>query len=134
MLKLNIRFFKRLPAHEKKITISTLFTLARIAITPLIVIAMVFQQWGAAFILFVCAALTDIIDGHLARLCDEKTFLGACLDPIADKILILSCFFMLAFVQSPLFTIPLWFVLLVLIKELVLIGGAIALYIIKGHI
>ncbi len=134
MLKLNIQFFKRLPAHEKKITIPTLFTLARIVLTPIIVAAMVMQYWGVAFILFVLAALTDMIDGNLARYYGEHTFLGACLDPIADKFLLLSCFFTLAFVQTPLFTIPIWFVLLVLCKEVVLIGAAVLVYMLKGHI
>lgn len=133
-MKLNFQFFKRLPAREKKITIPTLFTIARIILTPIIVTAMVVQQWGVAFVLFVVAALTDLVDGNLARYYGELTFLGACLDPIADKFLILSCFFTLAFVQSPLFAIPMWFVLLVLFKELVLIGSAIAVYLIKGHV
>jgi len=134
MLKLNLQFFKRLPAREKRITIPTLFTIARIILTPIIVGAMIMQQWGVAFVLFVIAALTDMIDGNLARYYGDHTFLGACLDPIADKFLLLSCFFTLAFVQSPLFTIPIWFVVLVLFKELLLIGSAVAFYLIKGHI
>ncbi len=134
MIKLNIRFFKRLPSHEKRITISTLFTILRIVLTPFIVAAMIWQAWGIAFVLFVIASLSDIADGYLARTLKEKTFLGACLDPIADKFLILSCFFSLAFIQSPLFSIPLWFVLLVLIKELILVGGSFLIFIVKGHI
>ncbi len=134
MIKLNLRFFKRLPAKEKRITLSTMFTFLRIMLTPLIVWAMIVQYWGAAFLMFLIASITDLLDGLLARWLSEQTFLGACLDPIADKFLILSCFFSLAFIQSPLFTIPLWFVSLVLIKELVLVGGAILLFVIKGHI
>ncbi len=133
-IRLNFRFFKRLPPHEKRITISTLFTILRIVLTPFIVAAMVWQAWGVAFVLFLIASLSDIVDGYLARTLKEKTFLGACLDPIADKFLILSCFFSLAFIQSPLFSIPLWFVLLVLIKELILVGGALLIFSIKGHI
>ncbi len=134
MIKLNIRFFKRLPAHEKRITVSTLFTMLRIVLTPFIVAAMMWHAWGTAFVLFVIASLSDVVDGYLARTLKEKTFLGACLDPIADKLLILSCFFSLAFIQSPLFSIPLWFVLLVLVKELILLGGALFILVVKGHI
>lgn len=134
MAKLNIRMFKNLPAHEKKITASTMLTLVRIALVPVIVGAMVLQSWGTAFTLFVLAAITDYLDGNLARLMNEQTFLGACLDPLADKFMIVSCFFTLAFVQSPLFIIPRWFVLLVLCKELLQVAGAIAVYAIKGHI
>lgn len=134
MAKLSFNFFKRLPDREKKITLSTMLTLLRIALAPFIVCAMLYAHWGAAFVLFCIAALSDVLDGYLARWLDERTFLGACLDPIADKLLLLSCFFTLAFVHSPLFSIPLWFVLLVLLKELILVVGAIILYWIKGHI
>lgn len=108
-------------------------TLIRVVLVPFIVASMIMQAWGAAFILFIIAALTDMLDGNLARWLGEKTFLGACLDPIADKLLVLSCFFTLAFVQSPLFTIPHWFFWLVLAKELILIGGFALIYCLKGH-
>ncbi len=134
MIKLNFHFFKRLPPHEKRITFSTVFTLLRIALTPFIVAAMAWHAWGVAFVLFIIASASDWVDGYLARTFKEQTFLGACLDPIADKILLLSCFFALAFIQSPLFTIPLWFVLLILIKEIILVGGTFFIFLQKGHI
>ncbi len=133
-MKLNWYFFKQLPKREKKITLSTAITFMRVVLIPFIIGSMVTGYWGAAFVLFVIAALTDLLDGNLARLLDEKTFLGACLDPVADKLLLLSCFFTLAFVQSPLFSIPLWFVLLVLCRELILISGIIILFLLDGHI
>ena len=132
--KFNFNIFRRLPAQEKRITFSTLFTLARLFLTPFVVSAMIWGYWGTAFFLFVFAAFTDIVDGTLARLLEQKTFLGACLDPIADKILLLSCFFTLAFVKTPLFLIPGWFFILVLSKEVLQVGGAIILYCIKGHL
>lgn len=129
-----MRFFRRLPAHEKKLTFSTLITLVRVILTPFIVWAMFFGKWDVAFGLFLIACISDMIDGKLARLLDQQTFLGACLDPIADKILILSVFFALTFLEHPLFIIPRWFLLIVLCKEMILVGGAFALYLIKGHI
>ncbi len=95
---------------------------------------MIFRYWGLAFILFVTAAVTDVLDGNIARWRKEQTLLGACLDPLADKILILSCFCTLAFVQSPLFMVPKWFFGIVLMKELMQIAGAISIYFYKGHI
>ena len=132
--KINLRFFKRLPAREKKITWSTMFTLARIALVPFIIGCMIVGYWGTAFVLFLAAALTDVIDGNLARLLNEKTFLGACLDPIADKFLILAIFATFAFVAMLLFSIPSWFVWLVLCKEMLLLGGAVLVYRMQGHI
>lgn len=132
--KINLHFFARLPAHEKRVTIATMFTIGRILVVPVIVFAMVLGQWGAAFGFFVAAAVTDSVDGTIARYFDQKTFLGACLDPLADKLLLLSIFSTLAFIDTPLFIIPQWFVGLVLLKELLQITGAIVLYYRKGHL
>lgn len=134
MAKFTLLFFKKLPPHEKKITLSTCFTLLRIALVPFIIGSMLASYWGVACTLFVIAAVTDILDGNIARWRNERTFLGACLDPIADKVLILSVFFTLAFIQSPLFSIPHWFVVLVLVKEMILVFGALAVFGIKGHV
>jgi cardiolipin synthase len=123
-----------LPPREKKITFSTVLTLIRFILIPFIVAAMVMDAWSVAFILFVIAAITDVLDGWTARWLNERTFLGAALDPIADKLLIVAVFATLAFIQPFLFTIPLWFVILVLLKELMQIIGAIFLYRLKGHL
>ena len=122
------KLFAQLSPSEKRITIPTMFTLLRIFLVPCIIVSMALHSWDWAFILFVIASVSDLIDGNLARALDQKTILGACLDPLADKFLLVSCFATLAFVQSPLFSIPLWFVLIVLCKELILISGVIFLY------
>ena len=101
---------------------------------PVIVGAMVMSWWGTAFFFFVFACFTDVIDGFLARFLNEKTFLGACLDPIADKLLLISCFFTLAFVITPLFSVPRWFVFFVISKEVIQIAGASIIYAIRGHL
>jgi len=134
MRAFNFSFLKKLPSREKRITIPTLLTFGRILLAPCIVAAMVMHWWGVAFSLFVIAALTDTVDGTIARSCDQKTFLGACLDPVADKILLLSCFFALAFVQSPLFSIPLWFVVIVLLREMIILGGSLGILLSGGQL
>lgn len=91
-------------------------TLARIAVTP--VIAWLIVQDGPtarwmAFGLFVSAAVSDLVDGRLARTRDEITRFGQILDPIADKLLLVVTF-------VPLYAIgllPLWLVVLVLARE-----------------
>jgi cardiolipin synthase len=126
-MKFDSSFFKTLYNCEKQITFPTLLTIVRIALAPVIAVAMIKQQWGRAFILFVIASLTDMFDGALARRWNAKTALGACLDPIADKILLVSCFAALAFTQSPVFVIPHWFVMLILCKELIILFGSLFL-------
>ncbi|MEX0940581.1 MAG: CDP-alcohol phosphatidyltransferase family protein [Candidatus Babeliales bacterium] len=128
MIERAISLFKEIPVKEKRLTFATFFTLIRISLVPVIASMMIMQRWDYAFIFFLLGAGTDALDGFFARLFDQQTFLGACLDPIADKLLIIVIFFTLAFVQSPLFSIPRWFVLIVFMKELILIGGASWIY------
>ncbi len=122
--KIHIRLFKDLPADEFRMTFPTILTCIRIILVPYIIASMLLHLWGLAFLFFFVAAITDCLDGNLARLLHEKTFLGACLDPIADKLLLISFFFTLVFLETPLFPVPLWFVLLVLLKESIVIFGA----------
>jgi CDP-diacylglycerol--glycerol-3-phosphate 3-phosphatidyltransferase len=101
---------------------------ARIAVTPLIAALPFFDSWTlrlVAFILFLLAAITDYVDGMLARSRKEETDLGRLLDPLADKALLLGTFvpmYLLA-TEFPFVTpfgnvgLPLWIVLVVLGRE-----------------
>lgn len=134
MKKFSFKLFKKLPAHEKKITIPTILSIIRLLLIPFIVASMISHAWHTAFVLFVIAAITDVLDGWLARWLNQRTFLGAALDPLADKLLILAVFTTLAFVQSPLFVIPRWFVFLVLLKEMAQIFGVFFIWHKNGHL
>ncbi len=103
--------------------ISNFLTFLRIFLIPFIVYGISIQNWPAVFLLFLVVSATDLLDGFLARLLRQETFLGKVLDPIADKLLLASSFCALAFLQSPSFAIPFWFVILVLFREsLILVG------------
>ena len=128
MRRFSFALFSKLPADQFRLTFSTMLTLVRIVLVPCIVIAMVKEYWQSAFLLFLIAAVTDSLDGLLARILHQKTFLGACLDPLADKILLIACFATLAFTHVLPFHVPYWFVVLVLLRELLVIIGFIALY------
>lgn len=119
---------------KRYITIPTWFTIARIALIPFIVFALLGHAWDYAFWLFALAALTDLVDGALARVLNERSFLGACLDPIADKLLVVSVFAALAYESAPSTVIPAWFVWLILAKELTLIVGACIIYFRAGSV
>src|SRR5256885_1111441 len=92
------------------VTVPTILTCMRIFLTPFIVYALMQQQWMLAWILFVGAGITDILDGFLARRWHCQTAVGATLDPLADKILLVSCFAAL----SVLSIVPFWFLMLML--------------------
>ena len=125
--------FLKLPG-ERIITLSTSITLVRIALVPFVVRSILAQSWGYVLILFGIAAITDVLDGALARLRNEKTFFGACLDPIADKFLLLSCFTALSCLEQTEAVIPVWFVWLVLGKELLLVGSIVLLHLRDGAV
>ncbi len=105
-------------------TIANVLSMSRVFLAPFVVIGIAFNWWLFSFLLFVVAAVTDLLDGYLARLLHQQTYLGKLLDPIADKIFLLASFTALAFVGSPSFKIPLWFVALVVVRELLIIMGS----------
>lgn len=109
-------------------TVSNALTLLRLCAAPFLVILFYQEAWFYAWVLFVVAGLTDLLDGYLARALRQQTWLGTVLDPLADKALLLATFGSLTFVHSPMFHIPVWFFVLVLARETCLIiGSAIAL-------
>lgn len=105
-------------------TLSNAITIARIALIPSIIDSIKTNQWGMATVLFSIAAISDIADGYIARLFDQQTLFGAILDPVADKILLLACYITFVLYPNKFFTIPMWFLITMLAKELILLLGA----------
>jgi len=100
------------------------FTGARLLLTPFIIGAILERRQFLALTLFAAAALTDTIDGTIARRFGSATPAGAYLDPIADKILLSGVYIALAVVAS----VPWWFVILIFARDLfLLISSALAL-------
>ncbi|MBI4342963.1 MAG: CDP-diacylglycerol--glycerol-3-phosphate 3-phosphatidyltransferase [Candidatus Omnitrophica bacterium] len=102
-------------------TLPTQLTLLRIGLAFLTMALLFLPGWpakAAALAVFIVAALTDWLDGYLARRWNQMTPTGALLDPIADKVLVLGLF--LAFVQLRL--VPAWMVLVILFRELLITG------------
>ncbi len=118
---------------KRWLTLSNILTLTRIILTPIIVLMILRHQWAGAFMLFVIASFSDVLDGYCARLLHEQTHLGAMLDPIADKFLLLACFGALAFLHSPSFSIPVWFFTLIFVRELIILCGGYILLRTRAH-
>lgn len=124
----------RLPDHEKRITFSTLLTITRLLLIPLIMDSIQTREWNTAMFLLSVAGITDLLDGALARLWDEQTLLGACLDPLADKLLVIGCFMSFSCSSGISLSIPPWCTTLIIVKEMVQLTGALFLYSICGSI
>jgi cardiolipin synthase len=101
-----------------------IITLCRLVAVPLTVYFILIGELEAAFWLFVAAGVSDAIDGAIARLFDARTTLGAFLDPLADKALLVSVYLSLAKVGL----LPLWLVILVVFRDLLIVGGVLLSY------
>ena len=98
-------------------------TLVRIILIPFFVDLMIYGYHGAALIVFMVAGLTDALDGALARLLRKQTELGAFLDPMAGKLLILAAFVTLVALDR----IPVWLAVIVISRDVILALGSLVL-------
>jgi cardiolipin synthase len=100
-------------------TIPNILTVVRILLTPVFVMAYTSENFNLAWILFAIAGLTDALDGFLARIWNQRTELGAMLDPLADKTLLVTSFICLALKGW----LPIWLTILVVSRDAIIIGG-----------
>lgn len=99
--------------------IPNLITLGRILLVPIVVWAIASNEMWIAFVLFLAAGVSDAVDGFLAKRFNMTTMLGAYLDPLADKALIVSIYLSLGINGA----IPRWLVILVVSRDILIIGG-----------
>ena len=104
-----------------------IISLGRLLITPIIIWLMLTGAFGGAFWLFLIAALSDALDGTIAKRFDMVTLLGSYLDPIADKVMLVSVFLVLGSHGH----LPLWVVLLVVSRDALIVGGALLLWMLE---
>jgi cardiolipin synthase len=110
---------KRNPSMIRQaLSVPNQLTMLRLVALPFVLISMIYERHDLAFWLFIAAAVSDGIDGIVARHFNQKTLLGEYLDPIADKLLLSSCFI----VQALIGAIPLWTTVLVLSRDVVIIA------------
>jgi cardiolipin synthase (CMP-forming) len=101
------------------LNIPNLITLGRILLVPIVVWAIVSGQMRIAFILFVVAGVSDGIDGFLAKRFQMKSELGAYLDPLADKALIVSIYISLGIAMA----LPIFLVILVVSRDIMIVSA-----------
>jgi len=105
------------------LSVANQLTLLRVILIPAFVILVIYGYLGWALIVFASACLTDALDGLTARWSDQKSTLGAWLDPMADKLLALSTFIVLTVpwlgLANPL---PIWLTVLIISRDVVIVG------------
>ena len=107
---------------EQSLNLPNLLTLLRIAFLPAVVWRFRAGDSFGALMLYVLAMLTDVMDGVLARKLNQITTLGKLLDPVADKLSLLTLMWLFASDGQ----IPAWLLVIVLVKEAILIVGSAA--------
>ena len=103
------------------LNLPNLVTIARILLVPVMVWAIAAGEMKIAVILFIVAGLSDAVDGFLAKRFGMASELGAYLDPLADKVLIVSIYVSLGIVDA----LPRWLVILVVSRDLLIVGGVL---------
>jgi cardiolipin synthase (CMP-forming) len=105
------------------LTLANQLTILRMLLIPVFVLLVVYEYLGAAFATFLIAGITDALDGLAARRADQRSSLGAWLDPAADKLLLVTTFIVLTLPGIPLTNhIPLWLTILLISRDVVIVA------------
>lgn len=110
-------------------TVPNQITLLRLGFLPFFLILVLYEQYQWALFVLVFVAMTDAIDGYLARRLGQKSALGAYLDPIADKLLLSSSFIVLAMEKK----IGWWLTMMVLSRDVLLLVVAAVILVVQGY-
>ena len=110
-------------------TVPNQITFLRLGFLPLFLILMSYEKYRWALLVLVVAGLSDGIDGVLARTLNQRSALGAYLDPIADKLLLSSSFIILAFKHE----IAWWLTILVLSRDILILVVAAVILLVSGY-
>ncbi|MEX3008255.1 CDP-alcohol phosphatidyltransferase family protein [Hoeflea sp. TYP-13] len=102
-------------------TIPNIITFMRFLMVPAVVYALLLGEMMPAFVIFVIAGISDGVDGFIARQFNQQSELGAYLDPIADKLLLVTVFIMLAILGF----LPHWLVVLVVSRDVLIVIAVI---------
>ncbi len=111
------------PVVNSAITIPNFITIIRILATPALVIFLLQNSYDRALLVFLVAGISDLADGYIARNFQQKSPLGAMLDPLADKLLMSASYVTLGYFEK----IPAWLAVVVISRDVVILGGIIVL-------
>jgi len=116
------------------LTYANQLTILRMLFVPCFVILLIYGYPRAATVLFLIAAVTDGLDGLLARKLQQKTVLGSFLDPMADKILLTAAFITLTVPTVPLILhIPTWLTVLTISRDVIIAVSALIIHLQTQH-
>jgi cardiolipin synthase len=107
-----------------------ILTLARILLLPFFAVTIIYKEFKIALIIFIVAAVTDFLDGFIARIKKQETYFGRILDPVADKFFLITSFVLM----SAYGLIPKWLTTIVISKDVIVVAGSIIIYIVTHNL
>jgi len=107
------------------VNLPNIISLGRLLSVPVVIYLILNDFMTAAFWLFIAAGISDGLDGYLAKALGQSSALGAYLDPIADKVLLVGVYLTLGQAGH----LPTWLVIMVVFRDLIIVGGIILLHI-----
>jgi cardiolipin synthase len=113
----------------RALTPANQITLLRLAFVPIFAILVISQKYRFALAVLAAAALSDIVDGTVARLLKQETPLGMALDPIADKILMITAYLTLSFRDA----LPWWLTILVISRDVIIVMTTLLISLVVGY-
>ncbi len=113
----------------RALTPANQITILRLIFVPVFAILVVYRNYPAALAILVAAAVSDIVDGVVARVYHQESPLGIALDPIADKILMTTAYLMLAFRE----VLPWWLTILVISRDVTILITALVISLVAGY-
>ena len=111
-------------------TIPNFITMVRIILAPVFVIYLINEQFTSALIVFVICTVSDGMDGMVARLFNQKSKLGSYLDPLADKLLLVAAFLVLAAMGH----LPVWLTVTVIARDVTILLGVLVIHLNKQEL
>ena len=122
-------------------TTANKITILRILLVPFFVVQVIYYQEAGeeihrwlAIASFAVASISDAVDGYLARRYNQRTELGAVLDPLADKLLLVSGIVLLSFTNQFLPRLPIWLTATVLSRDLLILLGLVVIHVMGGKV
>ncbi len=114
------------------VTLANLLTLVRLMLIPAFAALILYNDLRTALWVFLVAGITDVLDGFVARYFRQSTPLGTILDPMADKLLVITAFVLLTLPDRGYRPIPLWLTIAIISRDVFIVLGALTLFIVTG--
>lgn len=108
--------------------IPNLISVARLLLVPWFALLLLAQQFDGALALFALMGILDLLDGYLARKLNASSALGALLDPLADKAMLMTSFAILGYIGL----LPMWLVVLAISRDVMCVGGVLLQHLFYG--